>query len=108
MGTATGFAEERPHGRSASSASSTRETPGQLAHDCSVQINFHLRLRSAAARSDKAKGQAHLYGVLERQFRRYFVEADRRRGSTGVNLLTILESRLDNVVYRMGFWLDAR
>ncbi len=44
-----------------------------------------------------------MYGVLERQFRRYFAEAERRRGSTGVNLLTLLECRLDNVVYRMGF-----
>jgi small subunit ribosomal protein S4 len=44
-----------------------------------------------------------MYGVLERQFRRYFAEAERRKGSTGVNLLTLLESRLDNVVYRMGF-----
>ena len=44
-----------------------------------------------------------IYGVLERQFRRYFAEADRRRGSTGENLLKLLESRLDNVVYRMGF-----
>ena len=43
------------------------------------------------------------YGVLERQFRRYFAEADRRRGSTGANLLFLLESRLDNVVFRMGF-----
>ena len=44
-----------------------------------------------------------MYGVLERQFRRYFAEAERRKGSTGVNLLQLLESRLDNVVYRMGF-----
>ncbi len=44
-----------------------------------------------------------MYGVLERQFRRYFAEADRRKGSTGENLLKMLESRLDNVVYRMGF-----
>ena len=43
------------------------------------------------------------YGVLERQFRRYFAEADRRKGNTGANLLFLLESRLDNVVYRMGF-----
>jgi small subunit ribosomal protein S4 len=42
------------------------------------------------------------YGLLERQFRRYFVEANRRKGSTGTNLLQLLESRLDNVVYRMG------
>ena len=44
-----------------------------------------------------------MYGVLERQFRRYFAEAERRRGNTGANLLLLLESRLDNVVYRMGF-----
>ena len=44
-----------------------------------------------------------MYGLLERQFRRYFAEAARRKGSTGKNLLQLLESRLDNVVYRMGF-----
>ena len=44
-----------------------------------------------------------MYGVLERQFRRYYAEASRRRGATGENLLQILESRLDNIVYRMGF-----
>jgi small subunit ribosomal protein S4 len=44
-----------------------------------------------------------IYGVLERQFRNYFREASRRKGSTGENLLRLLESRLDNVVYRMGF-----
>ena len=43
-----------------------------------------------------------IYGVLERQFRKYFAEAARRKGSTGENLLMILESRLDNVVYRIG------
>jgi len=48
-----------------------------------------------------------IYGVLERQFRRYFREAERREGLTGANLLTILESRLDNVVYRLGF-ADSR
>ena len=42
------------------------------------------------------------YGVLEKQFSKYYHEADRKKGSTGTNLLTILESRLDNVVYRMG------
>jgi small subunit ribosomal protein S4 len=44
-----------------------------------------------------------IYGVLERQFRGYFAEAERRRGATGENLLQLLESRLDNAVYRMGF-----
>lgn len=52
----------------------------------------------------RAKQKARrVYGVLERQFRRYFREAERRRGLTGVNLLILLESRLDNVVYRLGF-----
>lgn len=44
-----------------------------------------------------------IYGVLERQFRRYYAEANRRRGTTGEILLQLLECRLDNVVYRMGF-----
>ena len=44
-----------------------------------------------------------MYGILERQFRGYFTEAARRKGSTGENLLQLLECRLDNVAYRMGF-----
>lgn len=44
-----------------------------------------------------------MYGVLEKQFHGYYVEAARRKGSTGENLLQLLETRLDNVVYRMGF-----
>jgi len=44
-----------------------------------------------------------IYGVLERQFRGYYQEAARRKGATGENLLQLLECRLDNVVYRMGF-----
>ncbi|MCJ7618626.1 MAG: 30S ribosomal protein S4 [Anaerolineae bacterium] len=44
-----------------------------------------------------------IYGVLERQFRRYFGEAERRKGVTGTHLLQILESRLDTIVYRSGF-----
>lgn len=44
-----------------------------------------------------------MYGVLEKQFRKYFVEAERRQGNTGETLIQLLESRLDNVVYRMGF-----
>jgi small subunit ribosomal protein S4 len=52
----------------------------------------------------RAKQRARrVYGVLERQFRRYYEVASQRRGITGLNLLQILESRLDNVVYRMGF-----
>lgn len=44
-----------------------------------------------------------IYGILERQFRNYYKEANRLKGNTGENLLVLLESRLDNVVYRMGF-----
>ena len=58
--------------------------------------DFGLQLRE----KQKVK---RMYGVLERQLRRYFAEAERRKGNTGANLLMLLESRLDNVVYRMGF-----
>ncbi len=51
---------------------------------------------------EKQKVKA-IYGVLERQFRRFFEEAARMKGNTGENLLQLLERRLDNVVYRMGF-----
>jgi small subunit ribosomal protein S4 len=46
---------------------------------------------------------ARIYGVLEKQFRSYYEEANRRQGKTGENLLRLLEARLDNVVYRAGF-----
>ena len=51
----------------------------------------------------EAQKVKRMYGVLERQFRRYFAEAARLRGNTGEKLFQLLESRLDNVVYRMGF-----
>ncbi|MFB0521023.1 MAG: 30S ribosomal protein S4, partial [Desulfatiglandales bacterium] len=44
-----------------------------------------------------------IYGVLEKQFRTYYFKADRQKGITGTNLLVLLERRLDNIVYRMGF-----
>ena len=65
-------------------------TSGQRTSD------FGLQLRE----KQKVK---RMYGILERQFRKYFEEAARRKGNSGANLLFILESRLDNVVYRMGF-----
>jgi len=56
------------------------------------------------AKQLRAKQKARrIYGVLERQFRRYYRMAQRLRGLTGFNLLQILESRLDNIVYRLGF-----
>jgi small subunit ribosomal protein S4 len=71
--------------------------PGQHGRTSGSRTSdFGLQLRE----KQKVK---RMYGVLERQFRRYFEEAERRKGNTGSNLLTLLESRLDNVVYRMGF-----
>ena len=71
--------------------------PGQHGRTSGARTSdFGMQLRE----KQKVK---RMYGVLERQFRRYFAEADRRRGNTGANLLSLLESRLDNVVYRMGF-----
>jgi len=69
---------------------------------------FRRRRPSDYSRQLREKQKARrIYGVLERQFRRYFREAERRSGLTGENLLTVLESRLDNVVYRLGF-ADSR
>ena len=65
-------------------------TSGQRTSD------FGLQLRE----KQKVK---RMYGILERQFRRYYTEANRRKGNTGETLLRLLETRLDNVVYRMGF-----
>src|SRR5918912_2138235 len=64
------------------------------------QSEYGLQLR------EKQKAR-YIYGVLERQFRKHFAEAERRPGVTGENLLRILETRLDNVVYRLGF-ADSR
>jgi small subunit ribosomal protein S4 len=69
---------------------------------------FRRRRTSDYARQLREKQKARrIYGVLERQFRRYYREAERRSGLTGENLLVVLESRLDNVVYRLGF-ADSR
>jgi small subunit ribosomal protein S4 len=71
--------------------------PGQHGRTSGARTSdFGLQLRE----KQKVK---RMYGVLEKQFRRYFEEADRRKGNTGANLLSLLETRLDNVVYRMGF-----
>ncbi len=71
--------------------------PGQHGRNSGTRMSdYGLQLRE----KQKVK---RMYGILERQFRRYFAEAERRKGNTGGNLLMLLESRLDNVVYRMGF-----
>jgi small subunit ribosomal protein S4 len=61
------------------------------------------RLTDYAVQLREKQKLRRIYGILERQFRSYYEEADRRKGSTGENLLKLLEGRLDNVVYRMGF-----
>ena len=65
-------------------------TSGQRTSDYGLQLREKQKVK-------------RMYGVLEKQFRRYFEAADRKRGNTGANLLSLLESRLDNVVYRMGY-----
>ena len=70
--------------------------PGQHGNRRSKVQAYGVQLR------EKQKTK-RIYGVLERQFRRHFGEAERQRGITGENLLRILEKRLDNVVYRLGF-----
>jgi small subunit ribosomal protein S4 len=72
------------------------KVPGQHGENKARLSNYGVQLR------EKQKVR-RIYGVLERQFRNYFKEAARRKGSTGENLLQLLECRLDNVVYRMGF-----
>ncbi|MDV6013102.1 30S ribosomal protein S4 [Haloechinothrix sp. LS1_15] len=69
--------------------------PGQHGRGRIKESEYLLQLQ------EKQKAR-YTYGVLERQFRRYYEEAVRRQGKTGENLLQILESRLDNVVYRAG------
>lgn len=61
------------------------------------------RLSDYATQLREKQKLRRIYGILEKQFRSYYHEADRRKGSTGENLLQLLESRLDNVVFRMGF-----
>jgi small subunit ribosomal protein S4 len=83
--------------RSISDKAKFDSKPGQHGRTSGQRTSdFGLQLRE----KQKVK---RIYGLLERQFRRYFAEADRRRGNTGSNLLSLLESRLDNVVFRMGF-----
>jgi len=61
------------------------------------------RLSDYALQLREKQKVRRMYGVLEKQFRNYYKEAARRKGATGENLLQLLESRLDNVVYRLGF-----
>jgi small subunit ribosomal protein S4 len=83
--------------RSLDSKCKADSKPGQHGRTSGARLSdYGVQLRE----KQKVK---RMYGVLERQFRRYFAEAERRRGNTGTNLIGLLESRLDNVVFRMGF-----
>jgi len=87
-----------------------KSTRRSLADKCKLDTKPGQHGRTSGSRTSDYGNQLRekqkvkrIYGVLERQFRRYFAEAERRKGNTGENLLSLLESRLDNVVYRMGF-----
>jgi len=75
--------------------------PGQHGQQAKKPTQYGLQLRAKQALK-------RIYGILERQFRRYFEEASRREGNTGENLMRILETRLDNVVYQMGYAVNRR
>lgn len=78
--------------------------PGQQTGRRGKPTDYAIHLRE----KQKVK---HYYGVLERQFRKYYDNADRGKGNTGDNLMSLLERRLDNVVHRLGFGMsraDAR
>ncbi|HDK37876.1 MAG TPA: 30S ribosomal protein S4, partial [Thiolapillus brandeum] len=82
--------------RSVDSKCNMEKLPGQTQERRRRLSDYGVQLR------EKQKVR-RLYGVLEKQFRNYYAAADRRKGPTGENLLQLLEQRLDNVVYRMGF-----
>ena len=82
--------------RSIESKCKFEHPPGQHGARRSRTTDYAVQLR------EKQKVR-RLYSVLEKQFRNYYKRADRQKGATGENLLRLLESRLDNVVYRMGF-----
>ncbi len=70
--------------------------PGQHGRRRSKPTQYAIQLRAKQA-------MKRMYGIMERQFRRYFEKAQKMRGDTRENLVTLVESRLDNVVYRLGF-----
>ncbi|MDI1471464.1 MAG: 30S ribosomal protein S4 [Thermodesulfovibrio sp.] len=75
--------------------------PGQHGHNRAKLSDYGLQLRE----KQKVK---RIYGIMEKQFKNYFEKATKMKGVTGENLLKLLERRLDNVVYRMGFAINRR
>jgi small subunit ribosomal protein S4 len=70
---------------------------------CKLDVKSGQRTSDYGNQLREKQKVKRMYGILERQFRRYFAEASRRKGNTGETLLKLLEARLDNVAYRMGF-----
>ena len=86
----------KSRGKSLDSKCKLDQRPGQHGAKRTRSSDYAVQLRA----KQRVK---RIYGVLEKQFRNYYKIADQQKGATGQNLLNLLESRLDNVVYRMGF-----
>jgi len=83
------------------------ETRNFIPGDHGRKATFRRKTSDFGTQLREKQKARRIYGIMERQFRRYFKEANRRAGMTGATLLSMLESRLDNVVYRLGF-ADSR
>jgi small subunit ribosomal protein S4 len=86
----------KSRGKSLEGKCKLEQKPGQHGASRSRDSDYALQLRAK-------QRIRRIYGVLEKQFRNYYKTADLKKGATGTNLLNLLESRLDNVVYRMGY-----
>lgn len=86
----------KSRGKSLEEKCKLEQKPGQHGTARSRDSDYALQLRAK-------QRIRRIYGVLEKQFRNYYKMADLKKGATGINLLNLLESRLDNVVYRMGY-----
>ncbi len=86
----------KSRGKSLEGKCKLEQRPGQHGAKRTRSSDYALQLRAK-------QRIRRIYGVLEKQFRNYYKAADLMKGATGLNLLNLLESRLDNVVYRMGF-----
>jgi small subunit ribosomal protein S4 len=86
----------KSRGKSLENKCKLDQRPGQHGTKRTRNSDYALQLRAK-------QRLRRIYGILEKQFRNYYKTADMKKGATGENLLHLLESRLDNVVYRMGF-----
>lgn len=85
----------KSRGKALDSKCKLEQPPGQHGQRRARHSNYALQLRAK-------QRLRRIYGILEKQFRNYYKSAAKKKGSTGENLLNLLESRLDNIVYRMG------